>query len=157
VEDRLEILSLLSGAAFSADVASVSYWEGMFTDDAILDRGGEAGQDQGKAAIVGIIASPNQRAAIDQGMAHLATLPHISVDGDRATATGYLLAIVKNAEAPNVSLAGKGNASPLSIYHLTVNTWLLERAKTGWAVTSRTLRPIGSAESLEMLEHAISG
>jgi hypothetical protein len=102
-----------------------------------------------------VIASPNQRAAIDQGMAHLAALPHILVDGDRATATGYLLAVVRNAEAPTVSLAGKGNASPLSIYHITVNTWTLERAKTGWIVTSRKLRPIGSAESLDMLAHAI--
>ena len=31
-EDRLEILNLLVGSAFSSDVASESYWTNMFTD-----------------------------------------------------------------------------------------------------------------------------
>lgn len=45
-EDRLEILNLLAGSAFSSDVASESYWMKMFVEDATFDRGA-ARQDKG--------------------------------------------------------------------------------------------------------------
>jgi hypothetical protein len=46
LEDRLEILNLLAGSAFSSDVASESYWKNMFTEDATFDRGSTR-QDKG--------------------------------------------------------------------------------------------------------------
>lgn len=83
-EDRLEILNLLAGSAFSSDVASEVYWAKMFTEDATFDRG--AKQDKGKKEVLKIINAPEQKEAIKAGMTHLAMLPHIKLNGDSADA-----------------------------------------------------------------------
>ncbi len=55
-EDRLEILNLLAGSAFSSDVASEAYWTKMFTEDATFDRGVK--QDKGREEVLKIINAP---------------------------------------------------------------------------------------------------
>lgn len=68
-EDRLEILNLLAGSAFSSDVASESYWTKMFTEDATFDLGA-ARQDKGRDEILKIVNAPEQKEAIKAGMTH---------------------------------------------------------------------------------------
>ena len=58
-EDKLEILTLLSGSAFSSDVASESYWTKMFTQDAVFDQGQER-QYKGLEEILKIVDSKIQ-------------------------------------------------------------------------------------------------
>lgn len=65
-EDRLKILNLLAGSAFSSDVASEAYWKKIFTQDATLDRGTK--QDKEREAILNIIIAPEQKMAIKAGM-----------------------------------------------------------------------------------------
>jgi hypothetical protein len=153
-EDRLEILNLLAGSAFSSDVASESYWTKMFTEDATFDRG-VARQDKGRDEILKIVNAPDQKEAIKGGMTHLAMLPHITVKGDSAVATGYLLIVMPDTAASHVKLPGKGVSSGFSIYQLTVNQWKLLRTTDGWKVTNRTVRPISSADSRGILQRAI--
>jgi hypothetical protein len=153
-EDRLEILNLLAGSAFSSDVASESYWTKMFTEDATFDRG-VARQDKGRDEILKIVNAPDQKEAIKGGMTHLAMLPHITVKGDSAVATGYLLIVMPDTAASHVKLPGKGVSSGFSIYQLTVNQWKLLRTTDGWKVTNRTVRPISSADSRAILQRAI--
>jgi hypothetical protein len=153
-EDRLEILNLLTGSAFSSDVASETYWKNMFTEDATFDRGA-ARQEKGIDEILKIVNSPDQKEAIKAGMTHLAMLPHIMLDGDSAIATGYLLIVVPDSTASQVKLPGKGISPGFSIYQITVNQWKLLRTKDGWKVTQRTVRPISSADSRAILQQAI--
>lgn len=115
-EDKLEILNLLAGSAFSSDVASESYWTKMFTEDAIFDRGTK--QDKGQEEILKIINAPEQKEAIKAGMTHLAMLPHIKLMGDSAIATGYLLIVMPDSAASHVKFAGKGVSSGFSIYQV---------------------------------------
>jgi hypothetical protein len=154
MEDRLEILNLLAGSAFSSDVASESYWTKMFTEDATFDRGA-ARQDKGLDEILKIVNSPEQKEAIKGGMTHLAMLPYITLNGDTAVATGYLLVVMPDTTASHVNLPGKGTSSGFSIYQLTVNQWQLSRTNEGWKVTSRTVRPLSSADSRVILQKAI--
>lgn len=153
-EDRLEILNILAGSAFSSDVASEAYWTNMFTADATFDRGA-AHQDKGRDEIVKIINAPEQKQAIKAGMTHLAMLPHISLNGDTALATGYLLIVMPDTTASHIKLPGKGTSPGFSIYQLTVNQWKLSRTTDGWKVTNRTVRPISSADSRAILQQAI--
>ena len=153
-EDRLEILNLLAGSAFSSDVASESYWTNMFTEDAIFDRG-PARQDKGRDEIMKIVNAPAQNEAIKAGMTHLAMLPHITINGDTAVATGYLLVVMPDTTASHVKLPGKGTSPGFSIYQLTVNQWKLLRTTDGWKVTNRTVRPLSSADSHAILQQAI--
>jgi hypothetical protein len=153
-EDRLEILNVLAGSAFSSDVASESYWTNMFTEDATFDRG-PARQDKGRDEIMKIVNAPAQNEAIKAGMTHLAMLPHITINGDTAVATGYLLVVMPDTTASHVKLPGKGTSPGFSIYQLTVNQWKLLRTTDGWKVTNRTVRPISSTDSRAILQQAI--
>jgi hypothetical protein len=152
-EDRLEILNLLAGSAFSSDVASEAYWKKMFTEDATFDRGTK--QDKGRDEILKIINAPDQKDAIKAGMTHLAMLPHIILNGDSAVATGYLLIVMPDSAASHVKLAGKGISPGFSIYQITVNQYKLVRTADGWKVTNRLVRPLSSADSREIIRLAI--
>jgi hypothetical protein len=155
-EDKLEILTLLSGSAFSSDVALESYWKKMFTADAVFDRG-QGRQDKGIEEILKIVNAPDQHEAIKNGMTHLAMLPHITLKGDSAIATGYLLIVMPDTAASHVNLPGKGVSPGFSIYQLTVNRWELVRTTEGWKVTQRTVRSITSNDSHNILVNAIEG
>jgi hypothetical protein len=152
-EDRLEILNLLAGSAFSSDVASEAYWIKMFTEDATFDRGTK--QDIGREEILKIINAPDQKEAINAGMTHLAMLPHIKLNGDSAVATGYLLIVMPDSAASHVKLAGKGVSPGFSIYQVTVNKYTLVRTADGWKVSQRIVRPLSIADSREIIRKAI--
>lgn len=153
VEDRLEILNLLAGSAFSSDVASESYWAKMFTEDATFDRGTK--QDKGREEILKIINAPEQKEAIKAGMTHLAMLPHIKLNGDSAAATGYLLIIMPDSAATHVKLAGKGVSPGFSIYQVTLNKYTLVRTADGWKVSERVVRPLSSADFRGIIQKEI--
>lgn len=155
VEDRLAILDLLAGSAHSSDVASGAYWSSIYADDAAMDRGAGRARDLGKESILAIVNGADQQAAIDAGMSHLAMLPRVRVEGDRATATGYLLVVVPDPDGARVVLPGKGTSPGLSIYQLTVNRWELVRAAGGWQVTKRVVRPIAAEDAREILSRGL--
>jgi ketosteroid isomerase-like protein len=150
VEDRLEILNILAGSALSADIGSEAYWADIFTEDAVLDQKPEV-QHRGRDEILKLIGGENQRAAIEHGMAHLASLPFVTVNGDRASAIGYLLVVVRDEQARAVDLPGKVNSLCLSIYHLSVNRWEFIRTPTGWKVSNRIVRPLATKEAHEII------
>jgi SnoaL-like domain len=151
--DRLEILNLLAGSAFSSDIASEAYWKNMFTENATFDRG--AKQDKGREEILKIVNAADQKEAIKAGMTHLAMQPHIILKGDSAVATGYLLIVMPDSAASHVKLAGKGVSPGFSIYQITINKWTLLRTKEGWKVSQRIVRPISSPDSRDILKQAI--
>ena len=153
-EDRLTILSILAGSPLSSDVASESYWQSMYADDAVIDRGGTHGT-VGRAQIMEIVRGAEQASAVESGMAHVAGLPHIRIDGDRAVATGYLQVLVVDSNGPEVTLPGKGSRKALATYHLTVNRWELARTNNGWQVVRRIVRPIGTPDALDLLNRGI--
>lgn len=152
-EDRLEILNLLAGSAFSSDVASEAYWTEMFTEDATFDRGVK--QDKGRDEILKIINAPEQKEAIKAGMTHLAMLPHIKLKGNSAVAIGYLLIVMPDSAASHVKLAGKGVSSGFSIYQITMNKWELVRTELGWKVSNRMVLPMTNNDSREIIKRTI--
>ncbi|MEA5429428.1 nuclear transport factor 2 family protein [Arcicella lustrica] len=152
-EDRLEILNLLAGSAFSSDVASESYWAKMFTDSATFDRGVKI--DKGRKEILKIVNAPEQKMAIKAGMTHLAMLPHIKLKGDSAVATGYLLIVMPDSAASHVKLAGKGVSPGFSIYQVTVNNYTLARTLDGWKVIKRIVKPIAAEDARAIIQKAI--
>lgn len=154
IEDRLDILNLLAGSALSSDVASESYWQAMFADDAVMDRGANRGEES-REQIMDIVRGSSQAAAIESGMAHAMAMPHIRIDGDRAVATGYLQVLVLDSNSPEVRLPGKDVRKALVTYHLTVNRWELARTAVGWQVRRRVIRPIATDGARQMLRSGI--
>lgn len=152
-EDKLEILNLLAGSAFSSDVASESYWTKMFTDDAIFDRGVKI--DKGRKEILKIINAPEQKEAINAGMTHLAMLLHIKLMGDNAVVSDYLLIVMPDSATSHVKLAGKGVSFGFSIYQVTVNKYTLLRTIDGWKVSQRMVRPISATDARAIIQKTI--
>ena len=142
-EDKLEILNLLAGSAFSSDVASESYWTKMFAED------------KGREEILKIVNAPEQKMAIKAGMTHLAMLPHIKLKGDSAVATGYLLIVMPDSAASHVKLAGKGISPGFSIYQITVNQYTLVKTTDGWKVTKRVVRPIAAEDARSIIQKGL--
>lgn len=155
LEDRLAILNLLAGSAHSSDVAADAFWHDMFTPEAVMDRGGGTPNDVGRDAIVAIVQGDGQRAAIAAGMAHLAMLPTITLDGDRASAIGYLLITVPDANARPIVLPGKGTSPGIGVYQVTVNRWELARTTEGWQVTRRIVRPLSAEDARPILARGL--
>ena len=88
-------------------------------------------------------------------MAHVAALPHIRVEKDRAVATGYLQDLIVDPNSQEVDLPGKGLRKGLVTYHLTVNRWEFERNDKGWKIVKRVIRPIGTADGQSLLSRGI--
>jgi hypothetical protein len=152
IEDKLAILNILAGSPLSSDVASESYWQSMFAHNAVMDRGGDQGLVR-RDEIMQIVSSAEQASA----MAHLAALPHIRIEGNRAVATGYLQVLVVDPNSPEVILPGKGARKGLVTYHLTVNRWEFERTDKGWQIARRVIRPMGTADGQDLLSRGIDG
>jgi hypothetical protein len=88
VEDRLEILNLLTGSPIGSDVASESYWIKLITEYAPFDRGTK--QDQGRDEILKIVDGTYRKEAIKAEITPMEMLLHNTLFGDSVVATGYL-------------------------------------------------------------------
>src|SRR6201992_2472416 len=89
MEDRLEIYNLIASHPPSADTGADYYTRAVYVDDGELDLGRDKATT-GKDTIAAVTRTPAHQAAIAGGLAHLAALPHIQLDGDRAVVTSYL-------------------------------------------------------------------
>jgi hypothetical protein len=155
VEDRLEILNLLAGFPLSSDIPSTAYWERMYEENAVMDRGAEQQDILGREDLVGILRGAPHLAAVESGMAHVAALPHIQIDGDRAVATGYLQIVIPNPDGPKVGLGEYPPSQGLMVWRLSANRWDLERTSAGWRVTKRTIRTAPTSDALALLHRGI--
>jgi hypothetical protein len=155
VEDRLEILNLLGGSPFSSDTPSPSFWEAMYGEEAVMDRGAGLEEIRGRDNLIDIVRGAPHMAAVRGGMAHFAGLPHIRIDGDLAVATGYLQIIVPHPEGPKVGLGDYPPSTGLVVWRLSANRWELERTPGGWRVAKRSIRTVPSPEALDLLRRGI--
>jgi SnoaL-like domain len=151
LEDRLDILNLLAALPHSSDVGDQDFQNHAYHDDCVMDRNNADDLVVGKAAIVDIIGSDPHRQAIRSGMVHFAGLPHIRIDGTRATATGYLQIVVPIAAGEGTELSGYGSSDGLAIWRLTANRWELEKVAGRWQVTRRIIRSVPSSGVHEII------
>ncbi|MFB4306553.1 nuclear transport factor 2 family protein [Actinomadura sp. GTD37] len=142
LEDERDITRLIlsygplvdSGCA--ADVAAL--WEpgGVYDVDEILMTG--------RPEIDAMVRSANHQRWIAGGCAHFVGPPHVTLDGDEATAVGYTLMIV--------------NKDGFTLRRATANHWRLRRTESGWRAVDRTNRVLdGRAESPDLLASHFPG
>ncbi|MFA1538496.1 nuclear transport factor 2 family protein [Actinomadura monticuli] len=142
LEDEREITRLIlsygplvdSGCA--ADVAALWEPDGVYDVDEILMTG--------QAEIDAMVRSANHQRWIAGGCAHFVGPPHVTVDGDEATAVGYTLMIV--------------NRDGFALRRATANHWHLRRTGDGWRAVTRTNRVLdGREESPDLLASQFPG
>ena len=142
LEDRLDILNVLAALPHSSDVGDQDFQSRAYHDNCVMDRDNADDLVVGKAAIVDIIGSDRHSQAIATGMVHFAGLPNISIEGERATATGYLQIIVPLGAGKGAELGGYGPSDGLSIWRLTAHMWALEKHAGRWTVIRRVIRSV---------------
>jgi hypothetical protein len=155
VEDRLEILNLIASHPPSADTGADYYTRTAYVADGELDLGrGKA--LTGNEAIAAITKSPAHQAAIAGGLAHLAALPRIELDGDRAVVTSYLQILTPHPTAPPHEVPNHGVSNGYRIHRVASNRWELVRASDGWKIKRRTVRSLdGTEPAREILRGAL--
>ncbi|TDC97265.1 nuclear transport factor 2 family protein [Actinomadura sp. 7K507] len=123
LEDERDITRLIlsygplvdSGCA--GDVAALWTEDGVYDVDEILMTG--------QAEIEAMVRSAPHQRWIAGGCAHVVGPPHVTVDGDEATAVGYTLMIVNTPDG-------------FALRRATANHWRLRRTPAGWRAVNRT-------------------
>ena len=151
VEDRLEILNLIAAHPPGADTGEGEYMASYCAEDVVLQFSEHAPAWSGVTQLVANIARPAHKGAIEQGIAHFTSLPHIEIDGDTAVVTSYLQILAPNSEAEPFELSGHGASKGFRVHILSANRWELARTPDGWRIKRRTGRAMNSPAARELL------
>jgi hypothetical protein len=142
LEDQIEIYQLLSTYGPCADSGSGDIVETLYKGDGKYDSGIDA--FDGAAAIREMIEElPLHRQLMNQGCAHMVTMPVVNVTGDRAVATchGQLL---------------RRDGDGFTIWRTSATRWDLERTSSGWKIARRVNRLLdGSPGAQELFRSAL--
>lgn len=153
LEDRLEIIQLMMSHPPAIDGRALAYWESALTADSTIDRGppdpekhsGDYKGEYGKKQIMQEVGGPDLQAAREKGLAHMTTVPFITLKGDAATAINY------------THVLGFEGGS-FRIRRVVANRWDLRRQKGRWKIAKRTLRLMdGKPEAREILRRGVEG
>lgn len=125
VEDRLEIFQLLATYGPAVDSRSGENTAALWQKDGSYDFGDEP--LQGAEAIGALVDLDTHVGYLDRGCAHVMSLPMVTVDGNRASATNYSRVYVRGEAGWCVERAG-------------VNRWELTRTTEGWRIVNRINR-----------------
>jgi SnoaL-like domain len=143
LEDRLAIYELMATYGPAVDGAARDVAAGLWTEDGSYDSG--VGVFEGSAGVGEMVTGDMHQGIIKGGSAHLISLPHLEVDGDRAVATCY-----------SQLLRYDSQNAVFRIWRATANRWELVRTEGGWRVQRRINKLLdGSEEARALLRHGV--
>ena len=158
IEDRLEIYNVIASHPPSADTGGNDHIAASWVEDGVFDRGETLSSPQGREHIANQVLSAEHQAAIERGLAHFTSLPHVAIDGDRAVVTSYLQILVPQTQGDPVDVPNHGSSRGFRVHRMTANRWELVRTPQGWKIKRRSLRQLdGSFPARKILQQAISG
>lgn len=143
LEDQLAIYQLFATYGPSVDSRSGSITASLWAEDGAYDFGGDPLVG---AEIVGSLVDiePHTHYVAD-GCAHVLSMPHVTIDGDKAVATGYSRVYLNQGDHWRVERA-------------SANRWELVRASEGWRVQNRINRLLnGQPEARDLLSSGVKG
>ena len=157
IEDRLEIYSIIASHPPSADTGGKDHIAASWVEDGIFDRGENLSSPSGRESIANQVLGADHQAAIERGLAHFTSLPHVAIDGDTAVVTSYLQILVPQTQGDPVDVPNHGRSKGFRVHRMTANLWELVRTAQGWKIKRRTLRQLdGSEASRKILRQAIA-
>src|SRR6266436_4578418 len=113
IEDRLEIYNLIASHPPSADTAGNDHIAASWVEDGVFDRGENLSSPRGRESIANQVLSLDHQAAIERGLAHFTSLPHVEIEGDAATVTSYLQILVPQTQGDPVDVPDPGRERAL--------------------------------------------
>ncbi|NEC85046.1 nuclear transport factor 2 family protein [Streptomyces sp. SID12501] len=125
LEDQIEIMQLVAQYGPAVDSGSGEATAALWTDDGTFDAAPHL-RMRGRNDITGMVHGDGHQSLIRNGCGHVLTVPHIVVDGDRATGRSHALNIRWDADADRFWVA-----------RVSANTWRWARTPQGWRITER--------------------
>jgi hypothetical protein len=146
LEDQFQIYQLITGYGAAVDSATFEFCASAWAQDGMFDRGapdpaahsGHFEGAYGKDTIMKEVTSPELSALRNSGIAHIMTLPHVTIEGDKAVATCYTELITREDNGYRTR-------------RITANVWDLERSVQGWTIKRRTIRLLDGSEAARHL------
>ena len=124
IEDQLAIYQVICAYGYAVDGCNAEAVGDCYTEDgvyAVANSGTFVGRDQ----IAAITRGAGHLSLVKAGCAHISTLPHVVIDGDKAVATCYTM----------VAKHGEGG---FSIFRLSASRLKLARQQDGdWKIVHR--------------------
>jgi ketosteroid isomerase-like protein len=142
IEDTLEVTRILTRYGLTVDSNDVDAVAALYTDDTVIDLGMES-QFEGAAGARALITD-HRHQAIAGRCAHMLGPLDIRIEGDTATATGYMRVYVKNISSGTVEL-----------YRLSFTRFDLVRVGREWRIARRVARVLGDPEAPQLFRDAL--
>ncbi|TKT75752.1 nuclear transport factor 2 family protein [Aquamicrobium sp. LC103] len=141
LEDEVAIYRLLASYSPAVDSCDEDATTDLWAPDGGYDFGGTP--LEGARNVGSLVHLDSHQEYVRKGCAHVMSLPLVSVDGDRAVATGYSRVYLYADDGWKVE-------------RVSANRWELVRAGDGWKVASRTNRLMdGSPAGRELLARGL--
>lgn len=125
LEDQLAINKLLATYGPAVDSRSAGVTASLFAEDGSFDFG--TAPMVGARKVGALVDTEPHISYVAAGCAHVISMPHVSIEGDQAIATGYSCVYIHEGDRWRVERAG-------------ANRWELVRTEAGWRVKNRTNR-----------------
>jgi hypothetical protein len=143
LEDELAVHRLLNTWGPAVDTANGDAAAALWDDDGVMEANGV--RVNGPADVSAIVGSEGQRDVVRQGCAHVPSYPVVTVDGDRATATGYMRAYRRTDDGYEIWMVSAGH-------------WEFIRTPGGWRMERSVGHLIdGGPEATAILARALDG
>ena len=141
LEDEAAIRQLMFTWGPAVDTGSSEVASGLWAEDGVLET--DMSHLVGPREVAAMVESEGHQALVRQGAGHVQGYPIVTVDGDRATATGY-------------SRVYLHTDSGYEVWRLSANHWQFVRTPNGWRVSRRTNHVIdGGPEARVILSRAL--
>jgi len=143
LEDRAAIFQIMASYGPAVDSLEGAAAGALWTDDGVYDTDGYC--FNGSEEIGGLVRLEGHGGYVEAGCAHVVSLPHLVIDGDRAVATGYSRVYVRRGDRHEVVRASS-------------NRWEFVRTTEGWKIKyRRNWRLAGGEEARALLARSMTG
>ena len=134
VEDRLEIYNVISAYGPAVDGCNVEGMGQVYAVHGIYDVRDNQYMD-GLSEIRDMMNGKGHRSLTGNGAAHIGTLPHVELQGDRAIATNYSI------------ILGRDRDRQPQMLRLNISRIYLSRGPDGWRIDRRIIDPLDGRQS----------
>jgi len=119
LEDQLAIYQVINGYGYAVDGLNAAAVGECFVDDGIYAVG-DIGEMKGRERIEAITRDPGHLAYVGAGCAHMSTVPHVVIDGDKAVATCHTMVVMHGEDGFYI---GRLSASRLQLNRQSEGGW----------------------------------
>ncbi|WP_298282001.1 nuclear transport factor 2 family protein [Novosphingobium sp.] len=119
LEDQLAIYQVINGYGYAVDGLNAAAVGECYVDDGIYAVG-DIGEIRGRETIEAITRDPGHFAYVGAGCAHMSTVPHVIIEGDKAVATCHTMVPM---HGENGFFIGRLSASRIQLDRQTDGSW----------------------------------